>query len=215
MVVSEWRYWETPWTARWWLPAGCREQVLFGTSSGGSLTSRSPPSMAVSLFSARSNPSSALPAIFVAVAAMWAPAWNQRRGARHRGVDDLFDLDHGVPDVEVRLRGHRGADLAVGWPRRRSSPARGLGKAEAAADHEAGPQSLDVPLPGTGQRLVEVVAVEDQLALGRPEDPEVREGGAPPQIWALSPQRGVADRSDAMTRAGPWKNVNGETSIRP
>ncbi len=36
-------------------------------------------------------------------------------------------------------------------------------------------QALDVPLPRPGQRLVEVVDVEDEPALGRGEDAEVRE----------------------------------------
>ena len=42
-----------------------------------------------------------------------------------------------------------------------------------AGDLEAGRQALEVPLEGPGQRLVEVVDVEDQVPLRRGEAPEV------------------------------------------
>ncbi|MNZ28203.1 hypothetical protein D3C78_454290 [compost metagenome] len=42
-------------------------------------------------------------------------------------------------------------------------------------DHEAGGQALDVPLPGRGEGLVEVVDVEHQVALGGGEETEVEQ----------------------------------------
>jgi hypothetical protein len=47
--------------------------------------------------------------------------------------------------------------------------------ARPSGDLEAGDQALDVPLPRARQRLVEVVEVEDQVAVGRGEAAEVRE----------------------------------------
>ncbi len=38
---------------------------------------------------------------------------------------------------------------------------------------------------------------------------------ASPQIWAVRPEVGVVERSDAMMRAAPRKKVKGDTSIRP
>ena len=49
---------------------------------------------------------------------------------------------------------------------------------------------------------------------GEPKTPKF-ERWASPQIWAVSPERGVVERSDAMTSAAPRKKVNGETSMRP
>ena len=49
---------------------------------------------------------------------------------------------------------------------------------------------------------------------GEPNTPKF-ERWASPQIWAVRPERGVVERSDAMIRAAPRKKVNGETSIRP
>ena len=45
----------------------------------------------------------------------------------------------------------------------------------AGGDEKAGGEPLDVPLPRPGQRLVEVVDVEDEATLGRGVEPEVRE----------------------------------------
>jgi hypothetical protein len=48
-----------------------------------------------------------------------------------------------------------------------------------AHDLHARRQPFDVPLPWTGQRLVEIVDVEDEVALRRGEQPEVGEVGIP------------------------------------
>ena len=52
-----------------------------------------------------------------------------------------------------------------------------LEAAFAGGDREAGGEPLDVPLPGPRQRLVEVVEVEDEAAVGRREGAEVGEVG--------------------------------------
>ena len=122
----------------------------------------------------------------------------------------------GVPDLEVGLVGHLPHALAVGEPEGDDRfLAHTLGETTPpAGHHDAGGQPLHVPLPGPGQCLVEVVAVEDELAFGRTEDAEVGEVGVAADL-GVEPERGVAERSDAMTRAAPRKKVNGETSIRP
>src|ERR1700728_4655204 len=49
---------------------------------------------------------------------------------------------------------------------------------------------------------------------GDPKTPKF-DRWASPQIWAVRPDVGVVERSDAMIRAAPRKKVKGETSIRP
>ena len=49
---------------------------------------------------------------------------------------------------------------------------------------------------------------------GDPKTPKF-ERCASPQIWAVRPDDGVVERSDAMIRAAPRKKVKGETSMRP
>ncbi len=103
-------------------------------------------------------------------------------GPRHGGallepLHQTLDVDVGVPDLEIRHGGHLAHDLAVALAEA-DDPLQpvALGEPEVARrHHDARGQSLDVPLPRTGQRLVEVVAVEDQLPFGRAEDAEVRE----------------------------------------
>ncbi len=38
---------------------------------------------------------------------------------------------------------------------------------------------------------------------------------ASPQSWTTMSDRGVSARSDAISKAAPRKNVNGDTSMRP
>ena len=112
--------------------------------------------------------------------------------------------------------GHRAHRLPVGLPQRTMASARTpLGwPLVAARHHDAGRQALHVPLPGSRVGLVEVVAIEDELALGRPEDAEVREVGVAAELGGES-RAGVVERSEAMMSAAPRKKVNGETSMRP
>jgi hypothetical protein len=96
----------------------------------------------------------------------------------------------------------------------RGRPLLALEAVFAAGDREAGTESLDVPLPGPGQRLVEVVEVEDEAAVGGGEGAEVREVGSP-QACTRSPETGVVTRSAAITAAAPRKKAKGEADIRP
>ena len=67
---------------------------------------------------------------------------------------------------------------------------------------QTGSKPLDVPLPGSGKGLVEVVEVEDQIPLRRSEDTEVAQVGIAAGL-DVSPERGVVDRSEAMISAAP------------
>ena len=64
----------------------------------------------------------------------------------------------------------------------------------AAGDHEAGRQALDVPFPGRRQSLVEIVEVEDQVALGRGKQAEVGQVAIAAGLH-LDPLTGVGARS--------------------
>ena len=113
----------------------------------------------------------------------------------HRVVDpgqDRVTVDVVVPDVESpHLRG-AAHDRAIGRDRRDDDVASvRTAEAELApADLEAGGKPLHVPLPGPGKRLVEVVDVEQQLPLGRREDPEVREVGVAAELNGDARARG-------------------------
>src|SRR5215203_3983605 len=84
-------------------------------------------------------------------------------------LSHLRELGHPPP---VRGRGHPGGLAAI----------RGVKPVVAARHHEARGEALDVPLPWPGQGLVEVVEVEEQGALGRGIQPEVREVGVAAQL---------------------------------
>ena len=89
----------------------------------------------------------------------------------------LLDVEAVVPGVQHRRVSRLQHLLAVpvaGGDEQ--CPALLIGEpAVAAGDLEARHQPLDVPLEGAGVRLVEVVDVEDEPALRRAEQPEVRE----------------------------------------
>ena len=68
-----------------------------------------------------------------------------------------------------------------------------VGRGEAAVashDLEAGREPLHVPLPRAGERLVEVVDVEQHLPLGRAEQAEVRQVGVTAQLHGDPAYRG-------------------------
>ena len=92
-------------------------------------------------------------------------------------LEQLIDLDVRVPRVQrahLRRQSHRPAVGLDGIEH--DAPAIGGGEAELTArDLEARGEPLDVPLPRSGERLVEVVDVEQHLALGRREHAEVRQ----------------------------------------
>ena len=82
-------------------------------------------------------------------------------------------------------------------------------ESEVAPDYlEARGEALDVPLPGTGQRLVEVIDVEHQLPFRRTEQSEVRQVGVAAQLHRHARSRGRREvgrhdqRAAAIERAG-------------
>ena len=90
-------------------------------------------------------------------------------------LDEIVDVDAGVPEVEIAHLGealHRRPVCARhgGVDRR---PLLGVEAPVPARDREAGDEALDVPLPGSVPGLVEVVDVEELAALRRGEETEV------------------------------------------
>ena len=119
-----------------------------------------------------------------------ADVWRHDRG-------DVRPGDPVVPDGQVAHRRELGHPLAIG-----ADGGGGGGGAigrlvpvRAAGDDDAGGQALDVPLPGGREGLVEVVDVEDLVALRRGEGAEVREVGVAAGLdgqarsWASPPGR--------------------------
>ena len=92
-------------------------------------------------------------------------------------VEHVVEVHPRVPDVEVPHRGEAPHRLAV--PADRGEDGRpalpGREAAIAPADLDARGEPLDVPLPRPLVRLVEVVEVEDEPAVGGGEDAEVRQ----------------------------------------
>ena len=97
---------------------------------------------------------------------------------------ELVDVHLGVPDVQVALAGQLPHDLPVARGRgEHDLPAVLVAEPVLPRGHlQAGRQPLHVPLPGRGQRLVEVVDVEEQLALGRAEEAEVGQVRVPARL---------------------------------
>ena len=104
--------------------------------------------------------------------------------ARHRLVAagtyaraDVVGAQARIPDVEVahgREVPHR-LPVGVGGGRRSRTPLAAAQSRLATRDRQARSEPLDIPLPRPRQCLVEVVEVEDELAVGSREDPEVGE----------------------------------------
>ena len=119
-----------------------------------------------------------------------------RRRLGHRAADrghELVLVQVGVPDVHrphLRERGHR---LPVGPHRRQRRRTRvRLGEPVVAGrDGEAGRHPLHVVLERPGQRLVEVVHVEQQDPLGRGEHAEVRQVRVAAQLGLQAGHRRV------------------------
>lgn len=89
-----------------------------------------------------------------------------------------------VPDVEGAHAGELAHPLPVA-PHARPHGGRAPSAGEpvgAAGDGQARGEPLDVPLPRAGERLVEVVDVEDQVPLGGGEQPEVQHVGVTAQL---------------------------------
>ena len=106
-------------------------------------------------------------------------------GALER-LDQVLDVDAGVPDLHGALLGQRGDRGAVGGD---GGPGRGpdllgLDPDVPPGDGHTGGQPLDVPLERPGQGLVEVVEVEHQPPVRGGEHPEVGDMGIPAQLGA-------------------------------
>ena len=100
-----------------------------------------------------------------------------RLGGGSHGRQDLVGRKTGVPDVHGPHLGELGHRLPVGGDAGAGCRTR-VGRREAVvppADHEARRHALHVVLERSRQRLVEVVQVEQQRALRRGEDAEVRQ----------------------------------------
>ena len=159
-----------------------------GTISGGSLMIRRSPSTTwVSL-------ASACMLSCVRALATFASA-RLRTAARACGrcscFEHVVDVEVGVPDVEVRHRGelaHRRRGTRASTLEQRSA-VRSLAREAVVAtgDREAGGEALHVPLPRPGQRLVEVVDVEHEPALGRAEARRSSSRWASPQSCDVEP----------------------------
>ena len=102
-----------------------------------------------------------------------------------------LDVEAGVEDVQIAAVGEASHRVSVRRHPRHADPA-ALLAAEApvaARDGQAGHQPLDVPLPRTGQRLVEVVDVEDHSPFRRGVHAEVRQVGVTAQLGAQARHR--------------------------
>ena len=99
-------------------------------------------------------------------------------------ADGLLDVQVRIPDPQHGLSGEAAHRGAVPPRRRQGDLAAGLGgEPVVPARHgQARGQPLDVPLERAGQRLVEVVDVEDQVPLRRGERPEVGQVRIPAQL---------------------------------
>ena len=114
----------------------------------------------------------------------------------HLGIgrcgDQHLVVDAGIPGVEDAHRRElaQPRTIRVGQDaHHRLTTA--LRDAVLAAGHdEAGSQPLDVPFPGRGQGLVEIVQVEDQVALGRGKEAEVRQVAVPARLHEDAAGRG-------------------------
>ena len=160
-----------------------------GTMSGGSLMMRRSPSTTCGQLVERPHgcPSSApSPRALVAVAAMWACVFEPEVGApgtpaTRRAFDTstweyqtsrfdivaIWRIDSRYVWPSATIASRR---IALEWPLLR--PATTTLAASRLTSHSHGP----------GMRLVEVVAVEDELALGRPEHAEVGEVRVPADL---------------------------------
>jgi hypothetical protein len=116
-----------------------------------------------------------------------------RRGElRAQPLEEGRDVELGVPDLEVGLPGEPAHGGAVGGRGGQRHPAALFGGEPVLppGHGEAGQEPLDVPFPGPGERLVEVVDVEHHRPLRGGEDPEVRQVGVTTQLCAQAGDRG-------------------------
>ena len=126
---------------------------------------------------------------------------------------DAGHVGLGVPDGEVAQRrevAHRAAVGRDGGPHDGGAFLAGE-PVLPAGDDQARRQPFDVPLPRAGQRLVEVVDVEHQVAFGRGEQPEVEHVRVPAQ---LRPDPGLRGRGQVAGHDGRRAAVEPERRLR-
>ena len=104
-------------------------------------------------------------------------------GRLHQCLDHV-GVDAPVPRVQGRGRRNVGQGVGVGQrdPFGRVLAVRVVEALGPGRHREAGTETLEIPLPRSGQCLVEVVDIEDQPPLGRGEPSEVDEMGVPAQL---------------------------------
>jgi hypothetical protein len=92
------------------------------------------------------------------------------------GREEILGLEARVPDLQRPHLAELGEVGAIGtYARERTVPAICLAEVQPTSDDEACGEALDVPLPRGRERLVEVVDVEDDAALGRREAAKVHQ----------------------------------------
>ncbi len=157
-----------------------------GTRSGGSLTNRVSPSTTSVSFSSACM----LSRVLALASCLVGPGLDLGHGlvgrlfaGKAELVTQVFqhlgDVHSCVPHVEIPHARHGGHLRAVGGGRLENDAGPLLvGEPPIPpGDGQAGGQPLQVPLPRTGQGLVEVVEIEDQGPLGGSEHSEIAEVG--------------------------------------
>ena len=122
-----------------------------------------------------------------------------------------------VPDSQVRHRGEGPHRLPVAGDGGRDDLAAVLGAEPVAAGGylHAGGQPLDVPFPRAGRRLIEVVDVEDQAALGGAEDAEVRQVRIPARLHRQPGHRSMGKVAGHRQRRAAVERERGDHHPAP
>jgi hypothetical protein len=137
-------------------------------------------------------------------------------GQHARGLGRVADArvgDRRVPDVHQGHAGKPAHPLPIATDRGHGRLAAVAGREPVCArgDHHAGGEPLDVPFPGSGQRLVEVVGIEHERALGRGKQAEVRQMRITADLDLDVRLRGVGEVEGHDGRRAP---VIGEGGLR-
>ncbi len=112
-----------------------------------------------------------------------------------RDLRQVVDLDTRVPDVEGigHRREREGCAIDLDRRRRDRTGLLGVQTVVPSCDHEARHEPLDVPFEGAGQRLVEVVHVDDEPTIGCGEGTEVGDVGVAAELDLEVGARGSAE----------------------
>ncbi len=127
-----------------------------------------------------------------------------------------IEFDPLVPDLEIAHTGEAPHRLAVGAHRvGHDSAALLAGEALlATGDGQARRQALDVPLERPGERLVEVVEVEQECGDRAPRSRRSWTGERRRRAASMRPESGPLARSAAIKYAAPRKKANGDAAMR-